>query len=154
MEIDELLTGIDKASKVATALKKPKGTVILKLEDLDPVDKIREPVFYEHVKQSFLNHGLFHPLVIRKVTKAEWREEMVLDKDMLPPPPDGPEERLLIQCGCNRYYMLKELGYEAVECILLDNKEEACELCRRMRIDKRWHRWGSYTADELERWNI
>lgn len=126
--------------KVATAYLKPEDSVILPLDMLDPIDKIREPAFYEFVKRSFLAHGLMHPIIVHPLTVDEWWKEKELDKDQLPPPEDSHLLRYRIQCGCNRYYLLQSLGYDAVECVVVEKVEDAWELCRKLRRDKRWQR--------------
>lgn len=128
--------------KVAKAYKVPPGyeTVIMKLDDLDPIDKVREPPLYALIKKTFASNGLFHPLTVLRITRTDWENETEWDQDMLPPPVGGEELRNRVQCGCNRYWLLRELGYDAVECVVVDEKEEAWDLCHTMRIDKSWQR--------------
>lgn len=128
--------------KVAYSKRKPEDTVILPLDMLDPIDKVREPAFYNFVKKSVLATGLLYPIIIHPITVEDWWKEKELDKDQLPPPDNSHLLRYRIQCGCNRYYMLLEEGYDAVECVVVDKVEDAWELCRRLRTDKSWRRWG------------
>ena len=128
--------------KFARARRIPEGahTVILPLSMLDPINKVQEPHFYEFVKESMEGHGLYHPLVIHPISLADWNEELKMDKFQTPPPQDGNLLRYRVQCGCNRYFALIEMGYDAVECIVVEDLKEAQDLCHVMRIDKRWQR--------------
>lgn len=131
---------------IATARKIPEGanTVALPLDMLDPIDKIREPHFYEFVKKSIESFGLYHPIVVCGVTEDEWKKELELDHFQTPPPFDSNILRWRIQCGCNRFYALRELGYDAVECIVMEDVKDARDACHMMRIDKRWQRGSSW----------
>lgn len=133
--------------KIAEAHRKPEDTVILPLDMLDPIDKVREPAFYHFVKKTFITNKekLLYPLIIHPITVEDWWKEKELDKDQLPPPEDSHLLRYRIQCGCNRYFMLKELEYDAVECVVAYKKEDAWELCKKTRIDKSWQR-GVYNV--------
>jgi len=132
--------------KIAEARKKPHGvdTVILPLDMLDPIDKVQEPAFYEFVRKSIKNHGLYHPLVIHPITVEDWKKEMELNKGILTPPPRSVNLRYRIQCGNNRYYALQQMGYDAVECAVIDNLKDARDLCWRLRCDKRWTRGSNW----------
>jgi len=125
---------------IKTAIAKYGGedSITISLELLHPIAKVFEPPFYEKVKESFRKNGLYYPLIVHPITIKDWEEEMTRDKDMNPPPKDKGDEVLRIQCGCNRWYMLKEMGYDAVSCTILPTKEEAIELCKKTRLDKRW----------------
>lgn len=132
--------------EIAYAYRKPEGTTtkLLNVNDLYPIGKIIEPVFYEFVKKSVQEHGLYHPLVVRPVTYEEWDKELKTPDAVLPPEGEGEGPFLRVQCGCNRLYALKELGYTLVECIEVEEKEHAENLCHVMRIDKRWQRGSSW----------
>jgi len=132
--------------KIAYAKKVREGleTTILPLDMLRPINKIQEPVFYEFVKNSIEAHGLYHPLVVCPITIEAWRTEAELDKFQSPPldPTDWVHYR--IQCGCNRWYALRELGYDEVECFFIENMEEAYNLCHVLRVDKTWQRGSNW----------
>lgn len=112
---------------------------MMKMEDILPICKIMEPHFYEYVKESIGNFGLWHPLVVVKISKKDWEEECKMDKDMIPPPEeDG--EYYRIQCGCNRYFALQEFEAKEVECVVANSIKEAQDICHKLRVDKRWQR--------------
>lgn len=134
-----------KELKVAYAYRNIGNTVILPIDMLEPIDKIREPAFYNFVKKSFEANGLFHPLVVHPLTVEEWEKERLLDVEQLPPKRIGTNLRYRIQCGCNRYYILKEFDYDAVECAIVEDVAEAHDLCRKLRVDKTWKR-GSFNV--------
>lgn len=134
----------------AKAAKVPEGitTVMMDIDSIHPICKIMEPHFYECVKESIGSFGLWHPLVLVEVSVEEWEEEAKHDKDMFPPPEGDKQDKFYrIQCGCNRYYALKELGCKEVECIIAPSIKEAQDLCHRLRIDKRWYRWTSWIPE-------
>ena len=129
--------------KTAVAMKVPTDalTQILPIDMLYPICKIMEPHFYEFVKQSIDNFGLYHPLVVYSITTKEWQDELIYDKDQDPPDFDtAPALMHRIQCGVNRYYALKELGYDAVECLIAETVAQARDMCHTLRCDKRWQR--------------
>lgn len=128
--------------KIAKALKRPDGyeTYYLPLDMLDPIAKVMEEQFYVFVKKSIEDNGLYHPIVVYPIMLDEWFDELVLDKHQIPPPTDSNPLRYRVQCGCNRYYALKELGYDAVEALVIEEKSEAWDMCHNLRIDKRWQR--------------
>ena len=126
--------------KVAKAYKQIEGSVILPLDMLEPIDKVREPAFYNFVKKSFEANGLYYPIIIHPITVEEWEKERLLDVEQLPPSPVGANLRYRIQCGCNRYYILRELGYDGVECLVVEDLEEAWAICRKLKVDKGWQR--------------
>lgn len=133
--------------KVAMAKRTPASipTTVMPLSVLKPITKIQEPHFYEFVKDNIRTHGLYHPLVVRLITIKDWREEAELDKHQLLPTPPTTYLHYRIQCGCNRYFALKELEYDYVECYVIDtNNEEASDLCWRLRTDKRWQRGSNW----------
>jgi hypothetical protein len=70
----------------------------------------------------------------------DWEKERLLDFEQLPPTKVGVNLRYRIQCGCNRYYILSELGYDGVECLVVEGSEEAKALCRKLKVDKGWQR--------------
>lgn len=134
----------------AKAAKVPEGltTTMMSLDEIHPICKIMEPHFYVCVKESVENFGLWHPLVVVEVSVEDWEEEAKHDKDMFPPPKGEKTDTFFrIQCGCNRYYALKELGYKEVEVVICGSVKGAQDLCHRMRIDKRWYRWTSWIPE-------
>jgi hypothetical protein len=134
--------------KIAKAIKTlpgtEDGTVFLPLDAIEPICKIMEPVFYEFVKNSIKGHGLYHPLVVVGITVDDWNKEAEMDVHMSKPIEGSNPLRWRIQCGCNRYFALKELGYDAVECIVMDDVKEAQDACHMLRIDKRWQRGSNW----------
>ena len=132
---------------VAHAIVVPEGytTITLPLDALDPISRVTEETFYQFVLDSMKAHGLYHPLVIHPLTVDDWKVELELDKDQIPPPLDEDPMRLRIQTGCNRYYALLQLGYTAVECIVIEDLQEAKDLGFVMGRDKKWQR-GSNIA--------
>lgn len=139
-------TVIDSTSEasytVARAMQVPDGwdTLILPLNALDPICQIQEETFYQFVLDSMRGHGLFHPLVIHPLTVDDWKKELEYDKFQTPPPMDEDPMRLRIQTGCNRYFALLELGFTAVECIVVEDLKEAQDLGFVMSRDKKWQR--------------
>ena len=127
---------------VAHAIVVPEGyiTITLPLSALDPISVITEESFYQYVLKSMADHGLYHPLIIHPITVDDWKEELELAKDQTPPPMDEHPMRLRVQTGCNRYYALLQLGYDAVECIVMEDLQEAKDLGFVMSRDKKWQR--------------
>lgn len=120
-------------------------TFDLPLSMLKPINKIQEPHFYEFVKDNIRAHGLYHPLVVHPITIMDWRIEAELDKYQSPPLDPCPILHYRIQCGCNRWYALQELDYDAVECyVIWDDPKSAYDLCHSLRIDKRWQRGSNW----------
>lgn len=136
----------DSELKVARAARVPAGkdTVILPLDMLSPITKVFEITFYNFVKESIKEHGLYSPLVIHPITSEEWKKELELDKDQTPPDFNSNPLHYRIQCGCNRFYALQEEGYDAVECIVEEDLEAARNLCHLIRVDKRWQRGSNW----------
>jgi len=134
--------GAEQAYTVAHAIVVPEGhsTITLPLSALDPISRVTEETFYQYVLKSIKGHGLYHPLVIHPLTVDEWKVELELDKDQTPPPMDEDPMRLRIQTGCNRYYAMLELGFTAVECIVMEDLQEAKDLGFVMSRDKKWQR--------------
>ena len=135
--------------KVIRSINFPEGysSYIFPLSVLDPINKVQEETFYQFVKESMEGHGaLYNPLIIYPLHIDEWKIELEVDKFMTPPPFDQDEMRLRIQCGCNRFFAAKELGYDAIECAVVDVLKDAQDLAHVMRVDKKWQR-GSNMAD-------
>ena len=128
--------------KIARAIVVPEGyeTTIFPLSVLDPITKVHEETFYQFVLKSITAFGLYNPLVIHPITVDDWKVELELDKHQTPPPMDEDQLRLRVQTGCNRYFALKELEYDAVECIVVENLKAAQDVGFVMSRDKRWQR--------------
>ena len=129
-------------TKRAYALNTPEGQEVQQLciSDLEPVCKIQEPTFFKFVRDSMESFGLYQPLVIVPMTVQEWKEEMEMDHHVIPPRQEGPETRMRIQAGCNRYFAMVDLGYTHCDCIVVTDMEEAQTLAHTLRCDKRWQR--------------
>lgn len=116
----------------------PESTLV-DISSLDPLDKVREPRLYEDVKSSFKSNGLYNPLIVLDMDAEEWLADTELDKDMLPPPRTT-GRCLRVQVGNNRYWLLKDLGYHMVECVIFKDKWAAYTLGHLLRVDKKWRR--------------
>jgi len=128
---------------VAHALQVPEGyrTTVYSLEDLDPITKIQEERFYQFVKDSIRAWGyLYHPLIVYPVSLDDWKKEMEMDPTHTFPKKRPDDLHLRIQCGCNRFFAVKELLYDAVECIVVPDLKEAQDLAHTLRVDKKWQR--------------
>ena len=134
--------GAEASYTIAHAIVVPEGytTITLPLSALDPITRIHEETFYQFVKKSIEDHGMYHPLVIHPITIEDWKVELELDKFQTPPPMDEDPMRLRVQTGCNRFFALQELGYDACECIVMEDLQEARDLGFVMSRDKKWQR--------------
>ena len=116
-------------------------TQMLPIDMLEPYTKITAPEHYSRVKASMLKTGLRNPLVILMIDEDEWMQDAIEQGDLVrQPSPWGLPMRYRVQCGNHRYWVIKHEMPEitAVECIVCENKEDAYELCKRMRGDKAW----------------
>lgn len=115
--------------------------VVLPLSILDPINKVHEEHFFQYVKDSIDNHGLYRPLVVQPIHVEKWLEEAELDQHSAPPVsvPEGYEERLRINNGCNRFFALKELGYTHVDCVIVQGTKESMDVGYSQSIDRSWH---------------
>lgn len=149
----EIGSADEEAYTIAHAIVVPEGytTITLPLDALDPISRITEETFYQFVLESMRGHGLYHPLVIHPISVDDWKEELELAKDQTPPPMDEDPMRLRIQTGCNRYYALLQLGYTAVECIVMEDLQEAKDLGFVMGRDKKWQRGSNIELIKGER---
>lgn len=148
---EKLDLGAAEAANTISSIKgKPLHRELVSLDQLFPLTKVWEPTLYSFVKDNIERLGLYNPLVVRKITVDEWEKEMELDVTMLPPPKDKGDSLLMIQCGCNRYFALKELGYSSVDCYIVESKEEAQDLCHTLRVDRTWKKntlWSKKNAN-------
>lgn len=124
-------------TKQAIAKYKPAETLLLPINSLSPLCKVFDDNLFIKIKESINKEGLLYPLLTYPVCTKDWLEDCSRDKDIFPPPTVG-VEHLRIQCGNNRYFALKELGYTEVEVIIFDDVEEAQRTCAYLRKDKRW----------------
>ena len=133
---------LEEPRKVAYARYAPEKSIVLPLEALFPVAKVQDEGFLHKVTQSFEAQGLLYPLVILKRTQGQWEQDASNDKDMVLAPQDVPPDAYIhsIQCGCNRFYMLKQLGYTSVACVIYEDPEVAYSVCSTVRKDKQWLR--------------
>jgi hypothetical protein len=148
---EKLDLGTAEAANTISSLRgEPLHREIVSLDKLFPLTKVWEPTLFSFVKDSLDKYGLYNPLVVRKITVEEWEKELELDVTMLPPPKDKGDNLLMIQCGCNRFFALKELGYSSVECYIVEDKKQAQELCHVLRVDRTWKKntlWSKKNAN-------
>lgn len=114
--------------------------VVLPLNIIHPVNKIQEPTFYDFVKKSINDSGLYKAPILLPMTMEECKEKAVYDKDFLVPLNDDKEPYLIVINGCNRFFALKELGYQACEFLIIENSEVAWDQAHFNRVDKKWQR--------------
>jgi hypothetical protein len=137
---DEELDGLN----IMRAMKVPDGydTYVFRLSDLDPICKVQEETFFQYVKKSVEDYGLYRPLLVYPIHIDDWKVELETDFHQHPPPmsEDDDKIRLRIQNGCNRFFALKEMGYDAAECVVIYDKTEAEDQSHYARIDKKWQR--------------
>jgi len=108
---------------------------------LVPMVGVENQHTYERVLDSVGSKGILYPLIVVKISKDAWEyEKATSNPDMLDPPDYLDNTKIYrIQCGNNRYRAGLELGFDTFPCIVLDNLQEAKEMCCKQRKgDKEW----------------
>ena len=131
-------------SDIAIALQYHPGTHVLPLGMLSPINNVMEPTFYDFVYTSVAAHGLYNPLVVAPLTREQWKEKAKLHEDFISPRSPEDIDHYAIVCGCNRYFALLEQGFKYVECIFIEDWEEARDQCHKLAVDKRWQRGSNF----------
>jgi len=131
---------IEEQADVLEAKYAPDNSVLLRIDEIEPLMKVTDLDFYNHVILSLEKYGLRYPLVIVEIGEDEWREEAETSGYINYPKPNELPVRKRIQCGCTRYHAIKNHwpSIKWVECVVFDNTKEATELCADLRRDKAW----------------
>lgn len=144
---------VDESAKVARAAKIPEGydPIELPVNVLDPINKVQDENFFNTVKQSVVYNGLYRPLILHPMTREQCLEKAELDKDFLVPLHTDWQPYLIIINGCNRYFALKELGFDAIECIIIENHGKAWDEAYYTRKDRKWYRPENIYSERMKR---
>lgn len=138
--------------KVLTAKSKIKAGTLAAYRATVPMDQLNptikwgwHPDNYQDIITSIKNDGLDHPIVVWETTVGEWlKMSNAQPEDIIGPPmglnrnPSRPV--LLIMCGNNRFNAAKELGYDYIDVIICNSKEEVNVWCKLQRKDWREQR--------------
>jgi len=111
-----------------------------------PMVGVEQPKVLERVVDSMKEKGILYPLIVVKISKDAWEYEKATSNPDILDPPDhladhlgGKQKYYRIQCGNNRYRAGLELGYDTFPCVVLDNLQQAKEMCCKQRKgDKTW----------------
>ena len=142
--------------KTLFAQRKLTPTVILGVEDLEPLSPVVHPDNHEDIKRSMLQKGMNYPIVVWYTQVGEWIGLANLDTTgefLYPDETFAPEDYVyLVMCGCNRLQIAVDLGYESIECIVCDTRKEVSEWAGIMR--KQWRLEKLQTVATLDHQQI
>lgn len=93
----------------------------------------------DRLKESILKEGLRDPIVVAKIQVADWRDDDNPDINEAPSWLGDKATIYRIQMGNNRAAAAKALGYDAIDCIIVNSIEEACAIGHDIRRkNKQW----------------
>jgi hypothetical protein len=90
------------------------------------------------VVDSIRNEGLRNPLVVWKTTVEEWKHTIYVSggADCFTQPVDQTDPVYLVMCGCRRLHAAEDMGYDAIECVVVNTQKEASGFCIEQRRKK------------------
>ena len=116
------------------------------IKDLHLHVKVENPYFLDRIKDSISEFGMQNPVVAAKITIGGWKLLQSYNKDILNPP-EGDDDDIILQvrCGHNRVRAAIDLGYDSIDCIVLDKIKDSTKYCTEMREQQnRWMRRNQF----------
>ena len=116
------------------------------LKDLHCHVGIENETFMEKVESSIVEFGLQNPVVVVPITIRRWKELRTYNSTILAPPSGNPDDIVYqVRCGNNRVRVARKLGYDTIDCIVVEKMSDSNDLCCKQRDQQtNWMHRGEF----------
>ena len=119
---------------------------VIPLNELHCHVVVENPIFLGRVEESIAEFGLQNPVVVVPITIKRWKELKSYNSAMLPAPEGHPEDIVFqVRCGNNRVRIARELGYDTIDCIVVEKMADSNAICLKQRDQQtNWMHRGEF----------
>jgi ParB-like chromosome segregation protein Spo0J len=113
--------------------------------------KIENPTFLSKIGDSIKEFGMQNPVVVVSMTIKRWQELKEYNPDILSPPEGvGDNTVFQVRCGNNRVRAARQLGYDTIDCIVVEKMQDSNSLCLQQREQQ--NKWSS--TNQYGKWSV